>query len=139
LAAIVTEADDVEPRFNDAFLEYAQSRGFVIDPARVRSPKDKPRVERQVQYVRGSFFAGEEFADLADAQRRAQEWCGTKAGLRTHGTTQCRPAEAFRLEEAPLLLPAPGEAYDLPLYAKPKVHRDHHIEVDKALYSIPGT
>jgi transposase len=138
LAAIVTEADDVEPRFNDAFLEYAQSRRFVIDPARVRSPKDKPRVERQVQYVRGSFFAGEDFADLADAQRRAQTWCATTAGLRTHGTTQCRPAEMFRLEEGPLLLPAPAETYDLPLYARPKVHRDHHIEVDKALYSIPG-
>ncbi|MDQ4069845.1 MAG: IS21 family transposase, partial [Actinomycetota bacterium] len=138
MAAIVIEADDVEPRFNDAFLEYAQSRGFVIDPARVRSPKDKPKVERQVQYVRGSYFAGESFVDLADAQRRAETWCATTAGLRTHGTTQCRPLEVFRAEEAPVLLPAPTEAYDLPLYAKPKVHRDHHIEVDKALYSIPG-
>lgn len=127
LKAIVTEADDVDPRFNDAFLEYAQSRGFVIDPARVRSPKDKPRVERQVQYVRGSFFAGEDFLDLADAQRRAETWCSTTAGLRTHGTTQHRPAEVFRLEEAPLLLPAPTDPYDLPLYANPKVHRDHHL------------
>ncbi len=138
MEAIVDTADALAPRFNAAFLEYAQSRGFVIDPARVRSPKDKPKVERQVQYVRGSFFAGEEFADLADAQRRAATWCSTTAGLRTHGTTQHRPAEVFRLEEAPLLLAAPAEAYDLPLYAKPKVHRDHHIEVDKALYSIPG-
>jgi transposase len=138
MSAIVEEADPVNPRFNDAFLEYAQSRGFVIDPARVRSPKDKPKVERQVQYVRGSYFAGEEFVDLADAQRRAQVWCATTAGLRTHGTTQCRPLEVFRVEEAPLLGPAPTDAYDLPLYAKPLVHRDHHIEVDKALYSIPG-
>lgn len=138
MAAIVDEADAVDPRFNAAFLEYAQSRGFVIDPARVRSPKDKPKVERQVQYVRGSYFAGEEFVDLADAQRRAEVWCSTTAGLRTHGTTQLRPLEVFRLEEAPLLGPAPTEAYDLPLYATPKVHRDHHIEMDKALYSIPG-
>jgi hypothetical protein len=28
--------------------------------------------------------------------------------------------------------------YDLPHYATPKVHRDHHIEVAKALYSVPG-
>jgi transposase len=138
MEAIVDEADPVAPRFNAAFLEYAQSRGFVIDPARVRSPRDKPKVERQVQYVRGSYFAGEEFMDLADAQHRAEVWCATTAGLRTHGTTQCRPAEVFRVEEAPLLRPPPAEAYDLPLYAKPKVHRDHHIEVDKALYSVPG-
>jgi len=35
-------------------------------------------------------------------------------------------------------LPAPGERYDVPLYATAKVHRDHHIEVAKALYSVPG-
>jgi len=27
---------------------------------------------------------------------------------------------------------------DLPVYATAKVHRDHHIEVAKALYSVPG-
>ena len=138
LGAIVERADATEPRFNAAFLEYAQSRGFVIDPARVRKPCDKPKVERQVQYVRGSYFAGEDFVDLPDAQRRATTWCDTTAGLRVHGSTQCRPLEVFRVEEAPLLLPAPAHPYDLPLYAKPKVHRDHHIEVDKALYSVPG-
>jgi hypothetical protein len=91
-----------------------------------------------VNYVRRSFFAGETFIDLADAQRRAEEWCCTTAGLRTHGTTACRPVEHFALEELPRLLPAPAERYDLPIYATAKVHRDHHIEVAKALYSIPG-
>ena len=65
----------LEPRLNRAFAEYAQDRGFVIDPARVRRPADKPRVERKVQFVRGSFFAGESFAGLADAQRKAEAWC----------------------------------------------------------------
>ncbi|MBW3568411.1 MAG: hypothetical protein KY410_10730, partial [Proteobacteria bacterium] len=31
-----------------------------------------------------------------------------------------------------------GGRYDLPLYATVKVHRDHHLEVGKALYSVPG-
>ena len=43
-----------------------------IDATRVRRPQDKPRVERTVPYVRRSFFAGEHFIDLADAQRRAE-------------------------------------------------------------------
>jgi transposase len=136
--AIVVGADDVNPRFNEGFVEYAQSRGFVVDPARVRHPRDKPRVERMVSYVRGSFFAGEEFTDLADAQRRAEQWCQTTAGLRIHGTTQRRPAEVFAAEEAPELLAAPLLPYDLPIYARPKVHRDHHVEVAKAIYSVPG-
>ena len=58
--------------------------------------------------------------------------------MRTHGTTQCRPAELFALEEKARLLPAPVLPYDIPIYATAKVHRDHHIEVAKALYSIPG-
>lgn len=138
LKAIVIAADDVDPCFNEGFVEYAQSRGFVVDPARVRHPRDKPRVERMVSYVRGSFFAGETFVDLADAQRRAEGWCRTTAGLRVHGTTCRRPVEVFAAEEQPLLLPAPLLPYDLPIYARPKVARDHHVEVAKAIYSVPG-
>jgi hypothetical protein len=109
-----------------------------VDPARVGHPKDKARVERTVAYVRGSFFAGEDFADLADALRRAEAWCSTVAGQRVHGTTQQRPAEVFTAEEAPRLGPPPAMPYDLPVYARPKVARDHHVEVAKALYSVPG-
>jgi hypothetical protein len=123
---------------NQAFVEYAQARGFRVDPARVRRPQDKPRVERAVSYTRSSFFAGETFAGLAEAQRRAEVWCRERAGLRVHGTTQCRPLELFTVEEQPRLLPAPTAVYDVPIYTTAKVHRDHHIEVAKALYSIPG-
>ena len=93
-----TKADPLEPRFNQAFVEYAQARGFVVDPARVRTPQDKPRVERTVPFVRGSFFAGESFIDLADAQRRAEEWCrrpGRAARPRHHpaaGRPSCSPS-----------------------------------------------
>lgn len=138
MKTIVDQADAIDPRLNQAFVEYAQARGFVVDPARVRKPQDKARVERTVPFVRNSFFAGESFVDLADAQRRAEEWCRDRAGMRIHGTTQCRPAETFAVEEVPRLLPAPTEPYDLPVYATAKVHRDHHIEVARALYSVPG-
>ncbi len=138
LKAIVDRSDPLEPRLNQAFVEYAQSRGFVVDPARVRSPQDKPRVERVVPFVRQSFFAGEHFIDLSDAQGRAEQWCRERAGMRVHGTIQARPAEVFRVEEQPRLQPAPTAAYDVPIYTTAKVHRDHHIEVTKALYSVPG-
>ena len=110
----------------------------MIDPARVRTPTDKPRVERMVQFVRSSFWNGETFIDLTDAQHKVEAWCAGRAGMRVHGTTQCRPVEHFRLEELPLLLPAPTDVYDVPVYASCRVHRDHHIEIAKALYSVPG-
>jgi transposase len=134
---VVTAAEPVNPRFSTGWLDYAAHAGFATDAARVRVPTDKPRVERVVQYVRGNFFAGEVFADLEDAQARAVFWCQEKAGMRIHGTTQARPAEVFAAEEAPALLPAPAD-YDVPLFKDAKVHRDHHIEIGKALYSVPG-
>ena len=85
-----------------------------------------------------NFFAGEPFLDLADCRARAETWCSTTAGMRIHGTTQCRPIEAFRTEEPPLLLPRPAAR---PLtrrrWSDPKVHRDFHVEVDKAIYWVP--
>jgi transposase len=135
---VVINADPINPTFSDGWLDYAQARGFGTDPARVRSPKDKPRVERAVQYVRESWWRGERFLDLADAQRRVQRWCATTAGLRVHGTTARRPVEHFAEAEQGLLLPAPVEVYDVPIFAKPKVAPDRHCEVAKALYSIPG-
>jgi transposase len=134
---IVAQADATNPRFTVGWLEYAQARGFVTDPTRVRSPQDKPRVERVVQYVRGNFFAGEDFVDLADAQARAEAWCADKAGLRIHGTTCAQPAVVFAEHEAPRLLPAPERPYAVPVYVEVKVHRDYHVQVDRALYSIP--
>ena len=56
--AAVAGADALHPRLTRGFLEYAQHRGFIADPARVRHPKDKPRVERAVPYVRERFFKG---------------------------------------------------------------------------------
>ncbi|MGH3857548.1 MAG: IS21/IS408/IS1162 family transposase [Pseudonocardiaceae bacterium] len=135
-SAIVAAADPVNPRFTTGWLDYTQHCGFATDAARVRGPKDKPRVERAVQYVRGNFFAGEEFVDLADAQVRVEKWCRDTAGQRIHGTIAARPAEVFAEHEASALLAVP-DPYDAPIFTRVKVHRDFHIEVGKALYSAP--
>ena len=137
MSAIVAHADSVNPRFTVGWLEYAQARGFSTDPARVAHPQDKPRVERMVQYVRNNFFAGEEFTDLIAAQDRVVIWCAQKAGLRIHGTTCAQPAVVFADREAPGLLAAPPVRYAVPVYAEVKVARDYHVQLAKALYSIP--
>jgi hypothetical protein len=138
MKAMVTRADATEPRLNDAFRKYAQARGFVVDPARVRRPQDKPRVERCVQYVRSNFFAGEQFRDLIDCRERAVVWCREVAGMRVHGTTRCRPLEVFTAEELPVLRPVPVEPFAVPTYSQPKVAPDRHVQIGRALYSVPG-
>ncbi len=136
LKAVVTDPDAVNPRLSRGWLDYAQHAGFHTDPARVRRPQDKPRVERVVQYVRGNFWAGETFLDLADAQDRAVIWCSDRAGRRIHGTTAARPVEMFAQLESRCLLPVPAP-YDVPIFGRVKVHRDFHVEIARSLYSAP--
>ena len=95
-------------------------------------------MERCVSYVRANFFAGEQFRDLGDCRGRAAAWCRDIAGTRVHGTTRQRPAEVFAAEEAARLAPAPAEAFDLPTYSHPKVAPDRHVQIARALYSVPG-
>lgn len=136
LKPAVTTADRLNPRISDDFLAYAQTRGFEADPTRVKSPKDKPRVERTVRYTRDSFWAGETFGSLAEAQTAAEAWCA-RVGRRLHGTTRRRPIEVFEAEERPALLPAPIVPYDIPQRGDAKVGRDNHIVFARAVYSVP--
>ena len=80
--AAVAGADALHPRLTRGFLEYSQHRGFITDPARVRHPKDKPKVERSVQYARERFFKGGEFRDLPHIRSEAARWCRDVAGHR---------------------------------------------------------
>jgi transposase len=139
MSAIIKDPHALNPTLVEAFLDYAQARGIFVDPARVRAPKDKPRVENQVPYVRESWFDGERFLDLDDARRSAEHWCRDVAGTRVHGTTRRVPREVFESIEKPAMLAAPDAPFDVPTWVpKAKVHPDHHIQVAHALYSVPN-
>lgn len=135
--SMVVGADPTCPRLNEVFAEYVQARGIFVDPARVARPRDKARVERQVQYVRDNWFAGEPFETIALSRQSAESWCRDVAGTRVHGTTRNVPREVFDEIERAAMLPAPTEPFDVPAWAEAKVHPDHHIQVGRALYSVP--
>jgi transposase len=135
--AIVEKADPLAAKLTMGFLEYSQSRGFHVDPTRVRAPRDKARVEKAVQTVQDDCFGGERLFSLEQAREHARRWCLEEYGLRRHSTTQRLPREHFDAEEKPVLLPAPAEPYDIPVWNEPKVCPDQHAAVAKALYSLP--
>lgn len=135
--AAVAGPDALNPVPTRGFLEYSQARGFLIDPARVRHPKDKPHTERNVQYVRERLWKGGSFTDLADLRAQAQQWCREVAGLRVHGTTRQVPRVVFEDDERAHLLPYDGVPYDVPVWGEVRVHPDHHVSFQYALYSVP--
>ena len=112
LNPVVAAADAVNPWLSVGWLDYSQHAGFVTDPARVRTPQDKPMVERAGQYVRNNFFAGEIHRPAAGADRRhhvvhpdggdadpRQHRRPTAGSVQRAGTACCcrsRPSAAFR-------------------------------------------
>ena len=137
--AAVAGPDPLHPRLTRGFLEYSQHRGFVADPARARHPKDKPKVERSVSYVRERLFKGGDFHGLAHLRTEAQRWCLEVAGMRTHGTTRRLPLVVFQDEERHALLHWDGEPYEITHWRTAKVHPDHHVACQYALYSVPSS
>ena len=137
--AAVAGADVLHPRLTRGFLEYSQRRGFITDPARVRHPKDKPKVERGVQYVRERFFKGGDFDGLAHLRAEAARWRREVAGMRVHGATRRQPLMVFRDEERQALAPWDGEPYEITHWRTAKVHPDHHVACQYALYSAPSS
>jgi transposase len=137
LKPVVLRPDRYDPHLQRVFLEYAQYRGFVVDPAMPAHATGKPKVERGIPYAREDFFRGETFHDFADLQRRALLWSRDIAGTRVHGTTRQVPRVVFETLEQPTLLPLAPEPFDRPTWAWATVHPDHHIVFGKALYSVP--
>lgn len=148
--AAVAGTDPLAPQPTAGFLEYSQARGFLVDPARVRHPQDKPRVERGIRYVQERFWKGGTFTDVPDARQQAERWCREVAGQRVHGTTRRLPLVVFQDEEQRCLTPLaqtpygrqhpdqPDVAYDVPLWRSVTVHADYHISFQYALYSAPS-
>jgi len=137
LTPAVTRPDRYTPGLNRVFLEYAQYRGFVVDPGVPEHPTGKPRVERGIPYARQDFFRGEQFLDVADMQARAVSWCRDLAGTRVHGTTRQVPRVVFDAMEHSTLLPLAPEPFDRPTWAWATAHGDHHVQFRRALYSAP--
>lgn len=134
----VDRPDLYDPKLNRAYGELAAHYGCLIDPARAFKPKDKPRVERQMPYVRDSFWRGRVWTSEAEMQAAAVVWCEQVAGRRRHRSLEgAAPAVVFTAVEAEALTPLPPSRFELARWSRPKVGADCHIKVGKVLYSVP--
>jgi len=133
----ILKPDLYDPRFNRGYEELAHHYDVLIDPARAGKPKDKPRVERMVPYVRDSFWAGRNFSSQEEINREMAQWCLKVAGQRIHGTTRQRPLEVFSAVERMALRPLPEEPFEIAAWGKAKVGMDCYFYAGGAGYTIP--
>ena len=138
LATGVTKPDLYDPKLNRAYADLAGHYDCLIDPARAGKPKDKPRVERPMSYIRSSFWRGRSFDSLEQMQTAAAGWCINVAGQRAHrGLDGAAPLAVFSALEAPALKGLPRDVFELAVWSRPKVASDCHVKVGRALYSVP--
>ena len=133
----ITRACTRDPEVQRAYAECAEGYGFKIDACPPGEPQLKGRVEAGVKYIKHAFLPLREFRDLTDANAQLRQWVLAEAGNRTHGTTREQPLAQFESVEKAHLLPLPDVPPELALWAKVKVHRDAHIQFQKAYYSVP--
>ncbi len=134
----VDRPDLYDPRINRAYAELAAHYGVLADPARAFKPKDKPRVERAMPYVRDSFWRGREFTSLQQMQAAALTWCREVANARSHRSLDgASPVSVFDAVEAAALKPLPHNDFVVATWSTGRIGPDCHLKVGKALYSVP--
>ena len=137
LKAAVTKADWFDPELNPKIIAFCQHYGTVMLPTKPYMPRHKGKVERGVDYVQENALKGRTFTALEEENRFLLDWESGVADTRIHGTTRKQVGRLFADVEKPALLPLPEERFANFREAQRIVHRDGHVEVDKAYYSVP--
>jgi transposase len=137
LKAAVQKADWFDPDLNPKIRSFAAHYGIAVLPTRPYKPQHKGKVERGVGYVQDNGLKGRTFTSLDEQNQFLLDWERTVADTRLHGTTRHQVGKLFTEVEKPLLQPLPRERFPFFHEGRRGVHRDGHVEVDRAYYSVP--
>lgn len=134
--SVLDRETDGTIHWNPRYLDFADYYGFSPRACRPYRAQTKGKVESGVRYVRGNFWPGLRFIDLADLNRQARDWLDGTANLRVHGTTGEVPFERLPLEELQALDGKPD--YDTCLTAFRRASKDCFITYDGNYYAVPA-
>ena len=137
LRAAVKHPDWYDPELVPRLEAFCRHYGTVILPTKSYTPRHKGKVERGVDYVQENGLKGHAFPDLAAENRHLAEWEKGVADTRIHGTTRQHVGQVFEAVERSALLPLPAERFPFFHEALRTVHRDGHVAVAQAYYSVP--
>jgi transposase len=137
LKAAVAKADWFDPELNPKMLSFCEHYGVAVLPTRPYTPRHKGKVERGIDYVQENALKGRVFASLKEQNDFLLDWEGSVADTRIHGTTRRQVGAVFAQSEKPALQPLPLERFANFQEGRRVVHRDGHVEIGRAYYSVP--
>lgn len=137
LKAAVKHPDWYDPEVNPKVQSFCEYYGCVILPTKPRMPRHKGKIESGINYVQENGLKGHRFASLEKENEHLLDWEASVADTRLHGTIRKQVGKLFQEAERGVLKPLPGERFPFFHEGKRSVHRDGHVEVAKAYYSVP--
>ena len=123
-------------QWNSRYLDFADYYGFSPHACQPYRAQTKGKVENGIKYVRGNFWPGLRYTDLADLNQQAQGWLNQVANVRVHGTTKVKPFD--RLSQEGLLRHGDKPVYDTSVVLYRQSSRDCLISYAGNLYSVPA-
>jgi transposase len=137
LKAAVKQPDWYDPELNPKIQSFCEHYGVVILPTKPRTPRHKGKIESGVGYVQNNGLKGHRFTSLEAENEHLVRWETTIADTRLHGTIRKQVGKLFQEVERGALKRLPIERFPFFHEGKRIVHRDGHVEVAKAYYSVP--
>jgi len=137
LKAVVLERCGNAIHFHPRLLELCGHYHFDPQPCRPFRGSEKGRVERAIQYIRGSFFAARAFTNLPDFNRQAWRWRDTVAHQRPCPGDDARTVAARFAAERAQLLALPAHPFDCDLVRTVQSDKTIYVRFDLNDYSIP--
>lgn len=123
--------------YQPRLLELAAHYHFAPRPVAVARGNEKGRVERQIQYLRTSFFAARSFRDVADLNAQFEKWRDEIAHVRrVPGEAQLTVGEALERERR-YLIGLPAHPFETDFLRSVRSGKTPYVRFDRNLYSIP--
>jgi transposase len=135
----VIRACRYEPELNPTYQDMAVHYGTAVIPARVRRPRDKPKVEVGVQVVERWILARlrkQKFFSLAELNQTIAELLEQLNDRPFNKLPGSRRSQYESLDR-PALKRLPATRFEYADWKTVRVHIDYHVEVDEHYYSVP--
>jgi transposase len=123
-------------RFHPRLLELCAHYHCTPRPVTPGRGNEKGRVERQIQYLRTSFFAARLFRDVTDLNAQFRRWRDEIAHTRSVPGERFSVAEALEQERS-YLLALPEHPFESDLVKVVRSGKTPYVRFDRNLYSIP--
>jgi len=138
LKSVVIDRVGDHIRFNSRFLNLAGHYQFSPKPCAPYRGNEKGKVERQIHYLRYSFFEGRRFRSLSELNLDLAAWIDSVAHVRTLASDSLPVKERFA-QEKPRLMALPQHPFTCDSAVAVVAKKTPYVRFDLNDYSIPHT